>query len=174
MRASSAALSIATIVISALAILAVAVAARLHGIPRQLPERPGFPQSLMYETDSYSSLTIDELSLVMSLGVGPSWWLWCEPRVLGRDARRRHHGHARRLAARKAGRGFGWAIAGAVASFLTGRIITTVLFVIAAVYLNKMRNTPVAAYGQPVAPYGQPPRYGQPMAYAQPACMASP
>ena len=168
-------LSIATIVISALAILAVAVAAVFMGFLGSYLSDPAFLQSLMYETDSYSSLTIDELSLVMSLGVGTImvalvWSLVCSVVTLvGGIMDMRGASRPEKL-----GGAFGWAIAGAVASFLTGRIITTVLFVIAAVYLNKMRNTPVAAYGQPVAPYGQPAGYGQPMGYAQPGMYGQP
>lgn len=172
-------LSIATIVISALAILAVAVAAVFMGFLGSYLSDPVFLQSLMNETDSYSSLTIDELSLFMSLGVGTImvalvWSLVCSVVTLvGGIMGMRGASRPEKL-----GGAFGWAIAGAVASFLTGRIITTVLFVIAAVYLNKMRNAPVAAYGQPVAPYGQPAGYGQqpsqPMGYVQPGAYVQP
>ena len=66
---------------------------------------------------------------------------------------------------------FGWAIAGAVMSFLTGRLITMALLIVSAVYLNKMRKYPTIPYGQPYNPYGQygangygqqTPGYGQP------------
>lgn len=38
------------------------------------------------------------------------------------------------------GSAFGWAIAGAVTSFLTGNIISTVLLIISAVYIDKVRK----------------------------------
>lgn len=79
---------------------------------------------------------------------------------------------------------FGWGIAGAVAAFLGGRIITCVLMVISVVFAQKDRNAPEAAWraaqnggvygGTPV--YGAPtygtPAYGQPygqQGYGQPA-----
>lgn len=78
---------------------------------------------------------------------------------------------------------FGWGIAGAVAAFLGGRIITCVLMVISVVFAQKDKNAPEAAWraaqnggaygGVPV--YGAPtygtPAYGQPygqQGYAQP------
>ncbi|WP_165053690.1 MULTISPECIES: hypothetical protein [unclassified Adlercreutzia] len=62
----------------------------------------------------------------------------------------------------KLGRVFGWGIAGAVASLLSGRVITCVLMVIAAVYANKDKNAP--GYGAP----GAMPGYGAPAGYATP------
>lgn len=47
---------------------------------------------------------------------------------------------------------FAWAIAGAVASFLAGGVVVTVLLIVSAVYLSKLRNNPYVAqqvYGQP-------------------------
>lgn len=85
---------------------------------------------------------------------------------------------------------FVWAIVGAVAAFLRGALITTVLFIIAAVYLNKLKKANDAAayaYGQPQgfvgAPqgYGQQPQgyanqqaYGQPQNFAQPQSPSAP
>lgn len=93
---------------------------------------------------------------------------------------------------------FVWAIVGAVAAFLRGALITTVLFIIAAVYLNKLKkanDTAAYAYGQPqgfAAPqnfagagapqaYGQQPQgytnqqaYGQPQNFAQPQSPSAP
>lgn len=46
---------------------------------------------------------------------------------------------------------FAWAIAGAVSSFLAGGVVVTVLLIISAVYLSKLRNNPYVAqqaYGQ--------------------------
>lgn len=85
---------------------------------------------------------------------------------------------------------FVWAIVGAVAAFLRGALITTVLFIIAAVYVNKLKKANEAAayaYGQPQgftgAPqaYGQQPQsyanqqaYGQPQGFAQPQSPSAP
>lgn len=52
----------------------------------------------------------------------------------------------------KIGSAFGWAIAGAIAAFISARVITAILLVIAAIYLNKIKNAPAI----PVQPYGQP------------------
>lgn len=59
----------------------------------------------------------------------------------------------------KLGGAFGWAIAGAVFSLLCGALITLVLLIISAVFINRVKNAPTAIpYGQPA--YGQQP-YGQ-------------
>lgn len=73
----------------------------------------------------------------------------------------------------KMGGVFGWAIAGAVLAFLSGRIITMALLIITAVYANKVKRAMAAggfaapAYGQPQQPYGyaQQPYYGQPQGF---------
>lgn len=39
------------------------------------------------------------------------------------------------------GGAFGWSVAGAVTSFLTGNIITMVLLIVSAVYIDKVRKT---------------------------------
>ena len=80
---------------------------------------------------------------------------------------------------------FGWTIAGIVVSVLTCSVITLVLFIIVAVYVNKMKKLPQPGYyqqpyvqpgqnpyaqGTPQQPYGQP--YGQP--YEQPYAQGAP
>ncbi|WP_165171354.1 hypothetical protein [Adlercreutzia sp. ZJ242] len=69
----------------------------------------------------------------------------------------------------KLGRVFGWGIAGAVAALLSGRFITCVLMVIAAIYANKAKNAP-AEYGaaQGYAAPGAMPGYGAPTGYPAP------
>ncbi|OUO86157.1 hypothetical protein B5F40_15315 [Gordonibacter sp. An230] len=62
---------------------------------------------------------------------------------------------------------FGWSIAGAVASVLSGRLISAVLLVIAAVYANKLRNPEAVGY-QPQQPYTQQPWSQQQGYYQQP------
>lgn len=59
----------------------------------------------------------------------------------------------------KLGGVFGWGIAGAIAAFLGGRLITCVLMIIVAVLAYKDKNAPAypqAAYGAPAAGWGQP------------------
>lgn len=56
----------------------------------------------------------------------------------------------------KAGAAFGWAIAGAIAAVLSGRFITAILLVIAAVYLNRLKRAtqyPMPAQAYPGAAY---------------------
>lgn len=59
----------------------------------------------------------------------------------------------------KPGSAFGWAVAGAIAAFVTARWITAVLLAVMAVYLNRMKNP---------ANMQTPPYYGQPYAPQQP------
>ncbi len=54
----------------------------------------------------------------------------------------------------KYGGAFVWAIVGAITSFLCGSFICTVLFIIAAVYLSKLKKAPLPT--NPSAPYSQP------------------
>ena len=59
----------------------------------------------------------------------------------------------------KLGGVFGWGIAGAIAAFLGGRLITCVLMIIVAVLAHKDKNAPAypqAAYGAPAAGWSQP------------------
>lgn len=59
----------------------------------------------------------------------------------------------------KLGGVFGWGIAGAIAAFLGGRLITCALMVIVAVLAHKDKNAPAypqAAYGAPAAGWSQP------------------
>lgn len=67
------------------------------------------------------------------------------------------------------GRAYGWAIAAAIVSLLTGALISCALFIISVVYLGRMRKAFAAngVYGQPQPPYGQTP-CGQPYNQAQP------
>ena len=64
----------------------------------------------------------------------------------------------------KSGSAFGWSIAGAIVAVLSGRFVTAVLLVIAAVYANKLRHPEPSGY-QPQQPYGQP--WGQQPGYSQ-------
>lgn len=66
------------------------------------------------------------------------------------------------------GKAFGWGIAGAICSFLSGSIVTMVLLIIMAVYAYKDKNAPVNTYGMP----GAQPYAGAPV--AQPAVAPQP
>ena len=55
---------------------------------------------------------------------------------------------------------FGWSIAGAVAAFLSGRIVTCVLLVIAAVYASKDKNAPEVVYAGMPGAAGAPGAWG--------------
>lgn len=55
---------------------------------------------------------------------------------------------------------FGWSIAGAVAAFLSGRIVTCVLLVIAAVYASKDKNAPEVVYAGMPGVAGAPGAWG--------------
>lgn len=57
----------------------------------------------------------------------------------------------------KLGGAFGWAVAGAIASFLGGSIIVMILLIISAVCISKDRKAATTIpYGQPAAYYGAP------------------
>lgn len=79
--------------------------------------------------------------------------------------------------AQKAGKIFGWSIAGAVCAILMGRVVSCVLLIVNAVYANRLKKAAAnpAAYARPAygnAPQGYDP-YGPqgyaPQGYAQPA-----
>lgn len=174
-------LSIATIVISVLAILAVLVAIVFVAIVAGLVNDPAYVQQLMDETTRHGvyagSLTSSEVAALVSFGVGTAliplvWSVVCSTLALIAGIL----GLRNVSKPEKLGSAFVWSIVGAVAAFLTGRVITAVLLAISAVYLNKMRQAPAMPVGQPFA-YGQPGAagygagaYGQPTygAYGQP------
>lgn len=60
---------------------------------------------------------------------------------------------------------FGWSIAGAVAAFLSGRIVTCVLLIIAAVYASKDKNAPEVVYAGMPGVVGAPGAAGAPGAW---------
>lgn len=79
----------------------------------------------------------------------------------------------------KLGGVFGWGIAGAVAAFLGGRIITCVLLIIVAVLAYKDKNAPAYpaagyGYGAPAPGYGQPVPPAGGYGYGAPAAAAAP
>ena len=78
----------------------------------------------------------------------------------------------------KAGAAFGWAIAGAIAAVLSGRFITAILLVIAAVYLNRLKRAmqyPMPGQAYPGAAYPAQAAYSsQPTYPTQPAYPTQP
>ena len=164
-------LSIATVVISVLAILAVLAVAVLLAVLGSYMNDPAFVQRVIDEAYSQGSsvhgITANDVTMLVSLGIGTIlaalvWSAICSALALVAGI----VGIRNSSKQEKLGTAFGWAIAGAVMSFLTGRLITMALLIVSAVYLNKMRKYPTIPYGQPYNPYGrygqQTPGYGQP------------
>ncbi len=169
-------LSIATVVISVLAILAVLAVAVLLAVLGSYMNDPAFVQRVIDEAYSQGSsvrgITANDVTMLVSLGIGTIlaalvWSAICSALALVAGI----VGIRNSSKQEKLGTAFGWAIAGAVMSFLTGRLITMALLIVSAVYLNKMRKYPTVPYGQPYNPYGQygangygqqTPGYGQP------------
>ncbi len=177
--------SIAVIVLSVLAIVSFglgAIAVGAFGAFMSDPSLYGNGISIEgYDHGAYDSLNPEAAATVLgvSMAIVTGLLVWClicsivslVAGIMGL----RNNGNDEKL-----GAVFGWTIAGAVASFLCGRIITAILLVVAAVYTNKLRNPQPVVYGQPQPPYAQPypgqqaPAYGQqpyqpqPQAYQQP------
>lgn len=144
-----------------------------------------------YDHGYYDYLSPEGAASLMGLSLGLAtaalvWALLCSigtlvAGILGM----RNHDKVEKL-----GSAFGWAIAGAVLALLSGRFITMILLIVAAIYINKVRNPVANPYAQPMyapqgygQPYQQPQGYGQqpyaqsapqPVAYQQPAQPAQP
>lgn len=172
-------LSIAVIILSSLAIAGMLVVMFFLGVggaalndPRVLNEIAVIDSGPVV-IDEYHSYDLDPNdaaalgSFAIGLGVALTLGsILCSAVTLaaGILALRRHN------QPEKIGVAFGWSIAGAIAALLTGRIITVVLLVVMAVYLNKLRNPApayAAPYGQPAQPYAAP-YPGQPYDPSQP------
>lgn len=177
--------SIANIVIAALAIVVygfllfgVAVGGSVATDPSVISEVMNDPEmSITFESEGYE-LTQEDVSGAMAIVIGllgafVGWLFICSILCLVAAIMALRGGRN----AEKLGSAFGWSIAGAVLSFLGGAlsIISTILFVVGAVYANRAKREPAqysAPYGysqQPgygQAPYGQQP-YGQ-NGYGQP------
>lgn len=174
--------SIAAIVLSALGILGGLVVALFMGIASTSLNDPAVVNALISELESsstssafdgsssyssydYSGMTQDEAMAVASasifLMVGLSLgYVLCKVvcLVAGIIALRNCNNPA------KLGGAFGWSIAAAIVSFLVGGMISTVLFIVSAVFVSRVRRAyaaaPMGAYG-----YQQPQQYQQ---YQQP------
>ena len=166
--------SLAVIILSVLSIIAFLIGTIAVGALGVFASDPSLYQDGMaingYNHGYYDSLSAEGAAGLVGLSFGIvtavlAWGLLCSvgtliAGILGM----RNHDNVEKL-----GGAFGWAIAGAVLALLSGRIITMILLIVAAVYINKVRNPAPNAYVQPMyAPqgYGQP--YQQPQGYAQP------
>lgn len=174
--------SIAAIVLSALGILGGLVVALFMGIASTSLNDPAVVNALMselqssssssafdgsspYSTYDYSGMTQDEamavasasIFIMVALSLG---YVLCKVvcLVAGIIALRSCTNPA------KLGGAFGWSIAAAIVSFLVGGMISTVLFIVSAVFVSRVRRAyaaaPMGAYG-----YQQPQQYQQ---YQQP------
>ena len=156
-------LSIAVLVLSILAIAGSLLTVLLLGIGGVALNDPsvtgsaaleinGDPELSAYNIDSQDILGLTMLGLGIAT-VFLGWFAVCSivPLVAAILGMRNYNN------VDKLGGAFGWAIAGAVFSLLCGNIITMVLLIVSAVYINKLRKAPMVPYGQP-QPY---PAYGQ-------------
>ena len=165
--------SIAVVVLSVLAIAAFligAVAVGVFGAFAADPSLYGNGISLEgYDHGQYDSLGPEGIASLVGLSIGIAmaflvWGLLCgATSLIAGILGIRNYNKPEKLGAM-----FGWSIAGAVVAFLSGRIITTILLVMAAVYAHKLRNPLPAAYAQPQPVYGQPYQPQQPYAAPQP------
>ena len=158
-------ISIAVIILAVLAIALLLLGAVVVAMFGAVASDPSWYGNGIY-LDGYDHGYYDSLSpeatagiVAASLGVAVAALVWCilcsvVTLIAGVLGMRNND------EPEKQGSVFGWSIAGAIAAFLSGRIITVILLVIAAVYSNKLRNAANSPYGQPS--YAQP-GYGQPV-----------
>ena len=156
-------LSIAVLILSILAVAGSLLV--ILGIGGVALSDPSVASSAAIEIDNGSGISADSLSgdevvvlAMLSLGVlgmFMGWLIICSivPLVAAILGMRNYNN------VDKLGGAFGWAIAGAVFSFLCGNLITMVLLIVSAVYINKLRRAPMVPYGQaqPVYGYAQQP-----------------
>lgn len=158
-------LSIAVVILSAISIvgsLFCLVFLGVGGVALSDPELQGMVDSAIY-VDPESAAEMERLNLDSSdvmgmmgvlLGLGSAYIIWaiiCS--IVSLIAGIMGIRNCDKI--EKLGGTFGWAIAGAVVSFLYGNIITCVLLVISAVCISRDRKAATAI------PYGQPAAYTQ-------------
>ncbi len=150
-------LSIATVVISVLAILAVLAVAVLLAVLGSYMNDPAFVQRVIDEAYSQGSsvrgITANDVTMLVSLGIGTIlaalvWSAICSALALVAGI----VGIRNSSKQEKLGTAFGWAIAGAVMSFLTGRLITAVLLVCGRLPQQDAQRTPPSLTGSPTTP----------------------
>lgn len=158
-------LSIAVLILCILAVAGSLLVMIFLGIGGVALSDPSVASSAAIEIDNGSGISADSLSgdevvvlAMLSLGVlgmFMGWLIICSivPLVAAILGMRNYNN------VDKLGGAFGWAIAGAVFSFLCGNLITMVLLIVSAVYINKLRRAPMVPYGQaqPVYGYAQQP-----------------
>ena len=152
-------LSIAVIVLSALALAGCLLLFAALGIGGAMLSDPNASFIVAHNDAAYMEAfaynhDTEALAVLAGLGLGLAalvvgWLTLCHvvvlvAGILGLQAAARPE---------KLGAAFGWAVAGAVLSLLCGNLVTMALLIIAAVYLNKLRNP-----APPMPPYQpQPP-----------------
>lgn len=164
--------SIAVVVLAVLAILTFLIGAIAVGIFGAIATDPSLYGDGIaidgYNHGRYDSLSPEGVASIvgLSLGVAMALLVWCmlcaAVSLIAGILGIRNHDKPEKL-----GAVFGWSIAGAIVAFLSGRIVTTVLLVVAAVYAHKLRNPAPVAYAQPQPMYGQPYQPQQPYAGQQ-------
>lgn len=163
--------SIAVVVLAVLAILTFLLGAIAVGIFGAIATDPSLYGDGIaidgYNHGRYDSLSPEGVASIVGLSLGIAiaflvWGMLCAAvSLIAGILGIRNHDKPEKL-----GAVFGWSIAGAIVAFLSGRIITTVLLVVAAVYAHKLRNPAPAAYA-PQPMYGQPYQAQQPYAGQQ-------
>ena len=163
--------SIAVVVLAVLAILTFLLGAIAVGIFGAIATDPSLYGDGIaidgYNHGRYDSLSPEGVASIVGLSLGIAiaflvWGMLCSAvSLIAGILGIRNHDKPEKL-----GAVFGWSIAGAIVAFLSGRIITTVLLVVAAVYAHKLRNPAPAAYA-PQPMYGQPYQAQQPYAGQQ-------
>lgn len=167
-------LSIAVIIISALTLACCIIGWIFTTMGGSIFNQvgPGYIEDALreegYGYGDYGSLSTSDITSLVNFGimVGGAAIIWeaamCALSLVAglmglRNARNRE----------KLGAVFGWNLAAAIGSLLSGRIITMVLLIIVTVFAYKDKSAPAwqQPYGQPMQqPYGQPVQqpYGQP------------
>ena len=148
-------LCIAALILSILVILGSLISVAFLGLGAAALNDPSVTAAATYELEtdgtleSYGLTGEDAVGLTaFVLGLGGMYFVWaiiCSivalvAAILGM----RNYDKVDKL-----GGAFGWAIAGAVFSFLCGNLVIMILLIISAVYINKVRKAPMVPYGQP-------------------------
>lgn len=158
-------LSIATIVLSVLSILGLLFCLLFLGVGGVALNDPTLQDSvsMSIEADPETVMQMEDLGLTTDdtlglvgivFGLGAAYVIWgvicCIISLVAGIIGLRNCRNTAKL-----GGAFGWAIAGAVTSFLYGNIVVMVLLIISAVCISKDRKASTAI------PYGQPAAYTQ-------------
>ena len=167
-------LSIAVVILSILSILGLLLSLVFVGIGGTALSDPSIRDaargSIEMDPETFSQMqelgmTTDDAFGLMGviLGLGAAYIIWgiiCSIITLVSGI----IGLRNSSDASKLGKVFGWALAGAILSFLYGNLITMILLIIVAVFASKDRKAATAIpYGQPNAYYAAPQQpYGAP------------